>query len=524
MRRQMISLFTLLFVLSLLFLQGTASAESGNEGAVLSTGSCGAELSWVLELDGTLTISGTGPMDDYSFSYGKHAPWHDELWNQIRRVVVSDGVTYIGNYAFSGCSALAEVILPETLSKIGDYAFFNCRDLVSITLPQGLAEIGASAFNGCGSLAPLTIPVSVTHVGGGAFYGTATSAAGQDKVDLSNVKDLIIVDGALIVLREDGSVQTLYGDAVSLSYSETSYDRESLRAFGELKNVVQLADFSFAIAALCDDGSVDIVKTSMDASDYSDIEAWRDIVQLSGGYQLLMGLRKDGCVEVGGDDHTESYAHEMGRPSTFEMIRTWTEMTRVLAGCCAAGQYAVGLRQDGTLNFNGIYVPDEGSSPAERIVDFDCSGWGLVALREDGRIIAAGEDSYGYGDLLQGGGYIEAVCGDSLAIGLKADGTLVSTREEDYPVAQYEGIVHLQRCFPNAGDSTTVAYRKDGSFEFLQAYLPGPVKEEAESWTGIKRVWTSPVANFVLGLREDGTLIAAGLELEELYTDDMYLR
>lgn len=390
MRRQMISLFTLLFVLSLLFLQGTASAESGNEGAVLSTGSCGAELSWVLELDGTLTISGTGPMDDYSFSYGKHAPWHDELWNQIRRVVVSDGVTYIGNYAFSGCSALAEVILPETLSKIGDYAFFNCRDLVSITLPQGLAEIGASAFNGCGSLAPLTIPVSVTHVGGGAFYGTATSAAGQDKVDLSNVKDLIIVDGALIVLREDGSVQTLYGDAVSLSYSETSYDRESLRAFGELKNVVQLADFSFAIAALCDDGSVDIVKTSMDASDYSDIEAWRDIVQLSGGYQLLMGLRKDGCVEVGGDDHTESYAHEMGRPSTFEMIRTWTEMTRVLAGCCAAGQYAVGLRQDGTLNFNGIYVPDEGSSPAERIVDFDCSGWGLVALREDGRIIAAG--------------------------------------------------------------------------------------------------------------------------------------
>ena len=72
MRRQMISLFTLLFVLSLLFLQGTASAESGNEGAVLSTGSCGAELSWVLELDGTLTISGTGPMDDYSFSYGKH--------------------------------------------------------------------------------------------------------------------------------------------------------------------------------------------------------------------------------------------------------------------------------------------------------------------------------------------------------------------------------------------------------------------------------------------------------------------
>ena len=82
----------------------------------------------------------------------------------------------------------------------------------------------------------------------------------------------------------------------------------------------------------------------------------------------------------------------------------------------------------------------------------------------------------------------------------------------------------MQRCFPNVGDSNTVAFRKDGSFVFLSSYLSGPVIEEAESWTGIKRVWMSPDAGFVIGLREDGTLIAAGLELEELYSDDMYLR
>ena len=912
MRRQIITLLTLMFVLSLLFLQGTASAESRNEGSALGMGSCGAELSWVLEPDGILTISGTGPMDDYYFTKGKYAPWHDQFWNQIRRVVVSDGVTGIGNFAFedcayltevilpesvtgignyafndcaalrdicfpenltrigstafgncdslisvqipdsvtelgygafsacdglvsaalsphmtkiekrtfshcgslmtviipdsvteicedafykcenltqvvlppqlnrvgmnafygcalkyvrvpasvssigymafgncreltritllgngtdldsdvfsrcavksagpigggydyefawtdaipdnaftschaletvtlpktvtgigsrafyycssltdiglpdgltdigeyafencgslmdlklprsvtnvgdrafagcgvrsagpvgsgcdleypwteripekafwgckdlvsvifpetltdigvfafgqctalkylripdgiksiggsafsdiaaesagpvgsgcdyefpwtdripdnafSGCTALAEIILPETVSVIGDYAFFNCGALAGIALPEGLTEIGASAFNGCKSLVRLTIPDSVTHMGGGAFYGTAISAACQNKVDLSNVKDLIILDGALVVLRENGSVQALYGGDVRLPYSETIYDRESLRSFGSLKNVVQLADFSFAIAALSGDGSVDIVKASLDAADYSDIEAWRDIVQLSGGYQLLMGLRKDGSVEVGGDDHSEYFVREEGVLSIFEEIRTWTGMTRVLAGCCAAGQYAVGLRQDGTLCFTGIYDPYGWSNTGERIVDFDCSGWGLVAVREDGRITAAGEDAYGYGDLLQGRDYIEAVCGDTLAIGLKADGTLVSTREEDFPVGQYEGIVHLQRCFPNVGDSNTVAFRKDGSFVFLSSYLSGPVIEEAESWTGIKRVWMSPDAGFVIGLREDGTLIAAGLELEELYSDDMYLR
>lgn len=84
--------------------------------------------------------------------------------------------------------------------------------------------------------------------------------------------------------------------------------------------------------------------------------------------------------------------------------------------------------------------------------------------------------------------------------------------------------MHLQRCFPNSGNNSIVAYRKDGSVAFLQPYLSGPVIKEAESWTRIKRVWVSQDGNYVLALRENGTLIAARLELEELYSDDMYLR
>lgn len=165
MRRQMISLFTLLFVLSLLFLQGTASAESGNEGAVLSTGSCGAELSWVLELDGTLTISGTGPMDDYSFSYGKHAPWHDELWNQIRRVVVSDGVTYIGNYAFEDCGSLTDLKLPQSVTNVGDRAFVGTGVRSAGPIGSGCdleypwtERIPEKAFWGCEELVSVIFP------------------------------------------------------------------------------------------------------------------------------------------------------------------------------------------------------------------------------------------------------------------------------------------------------------------------------------------------------------------------------
>ena len=97
---------------------------------VVASGTCGADgdnLTWVLTGDGTLTISGSGKMKDYSYSdqngtYHTNAPWGTS-WNQITTVVMEPGVTSIGRYAFYGCSSLTSVTIPEGVTNIGEHAF-----------------------------------------------------------------------------------------------------------------------------------------------------------------------------------------------------------------------------------------------------------------------------------------------------------------------------------------------------------------------------------------------------------------
>ena len=120
------------------------------------------------ETTGTLTITGTGPMEDYRLS--NHAPWY-AVKDIVRTVVVDDNITTIGDYAFHGFDALTEIVLPDSLTAIGSYAFLNCDILTNIAIPDGVTSIGGSAFSRCKSLKSLTIPDSVTSVGSYAFSG-----------------------------------------------------------------------------------------------------------------------------------------------------------------------------------------------------------------------------------------------------------------------------------------------------------------------------------------------------------------
>ncbi len=83
-----------------------------------ATGTCGDNVTWVLDDDGTLTISGTGDM--YGFYDG--VPWNDNAAD-ITEVIISDGITSIGDYAFSNCTSLASVSIPDRVTSIDYYAF-----------------------------------------------------------------------------------------------------------------------------------------------------------------------------------------------------------------------------------------------------------------------------------------------------------------------------------------------------------------------------------------------------------------
>ena len=88
-----------------------------------------------------------------------------------RRVVVPDGVTSIGSWAFYGCSGLTEIVLPGSVTSIGDMAFDDCSGLTEFRLPEGVTSIGDSAFSGCTGLTEIRLPESLTSIGKSAFRG-----------------------------------------------------------------------------------------------------------------------------------------------------------------------------------------------------------------------------------------------------------------------------------------------------------------------------------------------------------------
>ena len=130
-------------------------------------------LTWKLYEDGTLNISGTGAMKNYNYFEGNQSPASQKK-DSVKKVVIEDGVTSIGNEAFAGCSSLTSITIPDSVTSIGEGTFSGCSSLTSITLSNNITNIGNSAFAGCSSLTSITIPDSVTSIGEGAFSGCSS--------------------------------------------------------------------------------------------------------------------------------------------------------------------------------------------------------------------------------------------------------------------------------------------------------------------------------------------------------------
>ncbi len=125
------------------------------------TGNC----TWKITNNTVLTISGTGAMGDYVL--GENMPWIKALTS----VVIEEGVTSIGNYAFQGNDSITSITIPSTVRTIGEGAFYGCKKITSISLPAKLYSIGAYAFNGCTGLTSVTLPDGIKTIPAGLFSG-----------------------------------------------------------------------------------------------------------------------------------------------------------------------------------------------------------------------------------------------------------------------------------------------------------------------------------------------------------------
>ena len=197
MKKRLLSTLLALCI-ALTLLPGTAWAETPTGGI------CGDAVRWTLK-NGVLTISGTGAMDDYEYH---EVPWVNQLDN-ITSVTIADGVTRIGEHAFSECSNLTDVAIPDSVAAIQSWAFADCGSLTNVSIPASVTTIGAFAFEKCHSLTDInvasgnsayvsvdgvlfkadqtilhtypagkrgsySIPASVTSIGDGAFHGASS--------------------------------------------------------------------------------------------------------------------------------------------------------------------------------------------------------------------------------------------------------------------------------------------------------------------------------------------------------------
>ena len=158
-------------VLILLFvLVGLTATNIAKAQTIIDEGTCGANLTWQLTSNGVLTISGSGAMDNYhpNIYPVNTAPW-DPYKEEIKTIIIGDGATTIGWYAFSGCSNLTSITIPDSITQIGGYAFNECSGLTSVTIPDAVTEIEGSTFANCSNLELAIIGNSVRWIEAGAF-------------------------------------------------------------------------------------------------------------------------------------------------------------------------------------------------------------------------------------------------------------------------------------------------------------------------------------------------------------------
>ena len=145
------------------------SAEAG-----LYSGVCDGGAQWRIEGSGsnyTLTLSGTGSVYCGDAEGRLRSEWADSFGTSVKKIIVEDGVTEIGDYAFCAMEAVESVVLPDSVTRIGDWAFAGCTGLSQIQMTQNLKEIGYFAFGECASLEAIDLPNTLETVSGSEFSG-----------------------------------------------------------------------------------------------------------------------------------------------------------------------------------------------------------------------------------------------------------------------------------------------------------------------------------------------------------------
>ena len=188
----------------------------------------------------------------------------------VTSVSMPEGITSIGQYAFSGCQNLESVTLPETLTTLGSDAFSGCQNLESVALPESLTTLGGSAFKSCSSLKAVKIPSKVTAIPDDCFY------------DCSSLESVTIPEGVATI--GSGAFQSCKFNALTLPSTITSIGSGAFSNNFNLQSIIcnattppVLDDYAFSSTT---DKDIKVPLSSIVA--YRQAEGWKNFTNYYG--------------------------------------------------------------------------------------------------------------------------------------------------------------------------------------------------------------------------------------------------
>ena len=300
------------------------------------SGTCGENLQWVLE-GNTLTISGTGEMTDWTSNNSlssEAAPWRSERSN-IKEIVIEDGVTSIGAYAFSKCQSLKKIVIPQSVCKIGDKAFFDTTQKKNVyisdlsmwckidfngatanplniggslyinnelarvlVIPKDITTLKDNTFHTCESIEDVIIPDNVTHVGK-AFY------------NCGNLKSVTISE-SVEYIAEDAFIKPSGSWVQEINYSGTS---EQWNLIGNIENapIIEQINYNMKTKTIINNNEISIYP-----------------VYVKKGNYILAGCYKDNrIVDLKYNEYNDETVIEFVKDAGCDIIKifTWETLT-----------------------------------------------------------------------------------------------------------------------------------------------------------------------------------------------------
>lgn len=229
-----------------------------NASAATYGGNCGANLTWNYNTSSkTLTISGTGAMNNYLYS---NCPW-ERYKDNIQEIDINDGVTTIGYDALSSCDNITSITIPDSVTTIEGFGFAYNKNLESVKIGSGVKTIGNYAFSFCSNLKSIEIPKNVTAIGDSVFYlchklenitvdnNNDYYSSNEDGILFDKNKTLLIqypignsrksytVPDSVITIGQEAFMHCINLESITISCNVNSIQEDALTYCDNLKNI-----------------------------------------------------------------------------------------------------------------------------------------------------------------------------------------------------------------------------------------------------------------------------------------------